>query len=451
MNEGAAFLKSNPDVTAIDAILSDISGVIRGKRIAPETLRKIYDQGFQIPGSTIMLDVTGDDLDPLGISTAQGDPDVTARPVPGTLVPVPWSDKPNAQVLVSLFENDGRPYAYDSRHVLANVISRFRELGLKPVVALEQEFYLLDENAGDDGLPQPPIMPLTGRRASGTQVLSISDLDGFGNFLDQVSASCAAQNIPIGPICSEYATAQYEINLVHTSDLLTAADQAMLLPRIVKGVAAVHGMDATFMAKPYPDRSGSGMHIHASVYDENGVNIFSGGDMTGSSSLHHAVGGLLAVMPESMAIFAPNINSYRRFMPNTYVPVNRTWGVNNRSVAVRIPGGDDANRRLELRIAGADANPYLSLAAMLAGIYHGLTNKIAPPEISTGNACTVPDPGLPLRWNTALDQLERGHILTDHLGADYCNAYVSCKRTEMDAFFSTPSPKEYEWYLRPDC
>lgn len=450
MNEGAEFLKNNPEIEAIDALFPDVNGILRGKRIAPETLPKIFENGFQIPASTAMLDVTGDDCDPMGISITKGDPDVTAHPVSGTLVPVPWASKPLAQVLVSLFDDNGAPFPLDPRHVLARVISRFDELGLRPVVALEQEFYLLDKKGAREGFPKAPVMPSTGRQASSMQVLSISDLDGFSEFLDQVSASCAEQNIPVGPISSEYAIAQYEINLVHTDDLLAAADQATLLPRIIKGVAATHGLDATFMAKPYLKQSGSGMHIHASLYDDSGKNVFSNGQEVGSSSLHHAVGGLLATIPESMAIFAPNINSYRRFVPGTYVPVNRTWGVNNRSVAIRIPAGDDVNRRLEHRIAGADANPYLSLAALLAGIHYGLTNKIAPPEISIGNACTEPDPGLPTQWPAALDCLESGDILKEYFGETYCKLYVSAKRLEMKAFFSTPSPKEFEWYLRPD-
>ena len=451
MNEGEQFLRDNPGITAIDALFADVNGIIRGKRIAPETLPKIFAGGFQIPASTALLDVTGDDNDPLGMSITKGDPDVSARPVSGSLVPVPWADKPLAQVMVSLFNDDGSPFAFDPRHILASVIARFDALGLKPVVALEQEFYLLDRDGARAGTPRPPVMPSTGRPASSMQVLSISDLDGFSAFLDQVSASCAAQNIPVGPISSEYAIAQYEINLVHTDDLLGAADQATLLPRIVKGVAAHHDLDATFMAKPYLDQSGSGMHIHASVFDDSGNNIFSGGDESGSSALHHAIGGLLATLPEAMAIFAPNVNSYRRFIPDTYVPVNRSWGVNNRSVAVRIPGGDDANRRLEHRVAGADANPYLALAALLAGIHHGLSNKIEPPEISSGNACTQADPSLPTAWPAALDCLESGDVLKTYLGEEYCRSYVSAKRTEMASFFSTPSAKEFEWYLRPDC
>lgn len=450
VNEAAPFLKDNPEVAAVDAILPDVNGIIRGKRIAAANLEKIYESGLQLPASTVILDVTGDDVNPDGYSMAKGDPDVTAWPVPASLVPVPWAEKPTAQVLVSLFDADGAPFFLDPRHVLARVISRFGEIGLKPVVALEQEFYLLDPQGARQGEPKPPVVPATGRRAAAAQVLSISDLDGFADFLDQVTVSCREQNIPVGPISSEYALGQYEINLVHTEDLLAAADQAVLLPRVVKGVAAAHGLEATFMAKPYMEQSGNGLHMHASVHDKDGNNIFAGGDETGSSSLHHAIGGLLDAMPESMAIFAPNVNSYRRFKPDSFVPVNRTWGANNRSVAIRIPGGDDSNRRLEHRIAGADANPYLALAALLAGIHHGLTNKVAPRPVSTGNACRDVDDGLPLKWGAALDTFETGNILPGYLGADYCRAYLSCKRTEMMSFFSTPSIKEYEWYLRPD-
>lgn len=450
MIEGKKYLEDHPDLSAFDALFPDVNGIIRGKRMVASALPKIYEAGFQLPASTAMLDVTGDDMDPMGMSINMGDPDVVARPVPGTLVPVPWSKKPMAQVLVSLFEDDGTPCPLDARHVLANVIARFDSLGLKPVVALEQEFYLLDKEGGREGNPKPPIVPASGRRASEMQVLSISDLDGFGDFLDSVTKACSTQNIPIGPISSEFAIGQFEINLVHTDDLLAAADQAILMPRIVKNVASDHGFDATFMAKPYLDQSGSGMHLHASVYDDKGQNIFSNGDVRGTSSLSHAIGGLLATMPEAMAIFAPNINSYRRFKPDTYVPVNRSWGYNNRSVAIRIPAGEDKNRRIEHRVSGADANPYLTLAAILAGIHYGLTHKVDPPEESTGNACKHADNGLPLQWDAALSRLEGEEILLDYFGEDYCRAYIACKRMELESFLSTPSQKEYEWYLRPD-
>lgn len=450
MDEISEFLANNPDVETFDTIVSDLCGVIRGKRLDRDGIVKVYKNGLQMPGSTVFLDVTGDCSDPEGMGESDGDPDVNVRPIPGTLVRVPWFNKPMAQLLVSFYEDDGRPYYYDPRHVLQRVLDRFSELGLRPMVALEQEFYLIDPEGALEGNPQPPISPLTGRRLTGTQVYSINELEAFGSFLDQVNEACKIQNIPVGPVIAEFSTAQFEINLNHTDDVLSACDHALLLPRVVKGVAQSQGFEATFMAKPFPDQAGSGMHMHVSLMDEKGNNIFSGGDETGNDKLHNAVAGLLETMTDAVGIFAPNINSYRRFVPNTFAPMARRWAANNRSVAVRIPSGDDANRRLEHRIAGADANPYLSLAAVLAGIHHGITNNLTPPAISTGDASLEPDPEFPTRWNWALNRLLKSELMADYLGEDYCKLYVAAKRDEMDSFMSKASRREYEWYLRSE-
>ncbi len=450
MSEVTDFLEKNPDIETFDAILPDLCGVIRGKRIARNGIENVYKKGFQIPATSVLLDVRGNLDDPEGKGVSDGDPDVTAFPVADTLVTVPWYKKSKAQLLVSFYENDGSPHYFDPRHVLQRVLDRFTELGLKPVVALEQEFYLIDSEGGLEGNPKPPILPATGRRASGTQVLSISELEGFGLFLDQVAETCKVQKIPVGPVTAEYAIGQYEINLMHTSDPLSACDHAMLLPRAVKGVAQAHGVDATFMAKPYPDQSGSGMHMHVSLIDDKGNNVFSGGDETGNEVLHHAIGGLLDTMADTVALLAPNINSYRRFVPGTYVPITRSWGANNRSVAIRIPAGDDTSRRLEHRIAGADANPYLALASVLAGIHYGITNNIKPPAITTGDVGDEIDDGLPKKWHHALDVLEKSEVMAEYLGDEYCKLYVTCKRDEMESFMEVASPREYEWYLRSE-
>jgi len=450
MDEIESFLNAHPDIEYIDGMLPDLSGIIRGKRINREDLRKIYDKGFFVPASTVLLYVIGDSDDPEGIGFSDGDPDATVMPIPGTLVPVPWFEKPIGQVLCGLYDDDGTPHYLDPRGVLGKVVERFHAIGLNPVVALEQEFYLIDPEPGADGFPQPPILPATGRRASGTQVLSIVDLEDFGLFLDQVSQACKIQNIPTGAVSAEYAVGQFEINLLHTDDPLAAADHAVLLPRVIKSVARQHGIEATFMAKPFAEQAGSGMHMHVSLLDEKGNNIFSGGDESGNRTLHHAVGGLLETMPDAMAIFAPNINSYRRYAPDIYVPIRRNWGVNNRSVAVRVPGGDDENRRIEHRMAGADANPYLALAAVLAGMHHGMVNKIQPPEMSVGNDAHELDPEIPFRWGRALDKMAQSEWMAEYLGEKYLRAYVACKRGEMDSFLSRPSRREYAWYLRPD-
>ena len=307
-------------------------------------------------------------------------------PVPGSLAPVPWAGPGAAQVLGLLYELDGSPCAVDPRHVLRNVVSKLASDGLYPVVALELEFYLLDAERADSGKAHPPILPETGRLAERTQVYSLADLDGVSGFLAEMESVCAAQSVPLGGASSEYAAGQFEINLEHVDDPVLAADHAILLQRAVKGIARKHGVAATFMAKPYPDSAGNGLHAHVSILDDAGQNIFDDGSDQGSELLQQAIAGMLALLPESMGIFAPNVNSFRRFGPNLYVPTGRTWGYNNRSVSVRVPVGDAKARRLEHRMAGADANPYLVLAAILSGIHHGLTQKLDPPEPRTDNA-----------------------------------------------------------------
>ena len=193
----------------------------------------------------------------------------------------------------------------------------------------------------------------------------------------------------------------------HQSEAILAADHAVFLKQIIKAAAAATGFDATFMAKPYPDRAGTGLHVHVSVLDENGRNIFDDGSAEGSDRLRHAIGGMQALMPESMALFAPSINSYRRFQPDMFAPVNRRWGVNNRSAGLRIPMSPGEARRVEHRVAGADANPYFTLAGVLAGLHHGLTNKLDPGPAATGNVSREPDLALPFSLDAALEALSR--------------------------------------------
>jgi len=450
MDEIDAFLEKHPDIDVIDGMLPDLNGIIRGKRLNRQDLGKIYEAGYFVPAANMLLNVIGTSDDPKGIGGSDGDPDATVMPIPGTLVPVPWFEKETGQVLCSLYGDDGKPHYLDPRGLLANVVNRFRDMGLNPVVALEQEFYLIDPEPSPDGIPQAPILPSTGRRARGTQPMSIVDLEDFSGFFDQVSSSCKIQKIATGAVSAEYAIGQFEINLVHTDDPLAAADDAVLLPRVIKNIARRHGVEATFMAKPYPQQSGSGMHMHVSLFDGKGHNVFSGGDESGNETLHHAAGGLLQTLPEAMAIFAPNINSFRRYAPESYVPIRRNWGVNNRSVAVRVPRSTDQNRRIEHRMAGADANPYLALAAVLAGMHHGMINRIPPPGKSVGIDSHELDPEIPFNWADALERMTKSEWMAEYLGEKYVRAYVACKQGEMEAFQSKPSRREYEWYLRPD-
>ncbi|WP_420347245.1 glutamine synthetase family protein [Pelagibius sp.] len=448
--EAADFLARHPDTVALDCILADLSGVVRGKRYPITEIGKILQSGFAIPGSVFMLDSQGESHDPDGLGFSDGDPDCLVKVIPGSLKPVPWTERPLAQAMITLETEDGAPFYYEPRNVLARVLERLAELDLRPVVAFELEFYLIDRERLPDGAPQPPRSPATGRREAGTQVYGISALDAYSGFLDDVTRACAAQDVPSGAITAEYAAGQFEINLQHIDNPLQAADHCVLFKRIVKGVAQSHGLQASFMAKPYAERAGSGLHMHVSLLDPAGRNVFDGGSAPASDTLLQAIGGTLDLLPEAMAVLAPNVNSYRRFQPNIFVPTQRSWGFENRSVALRIPTGKGPARRIEHRLAGADANPYLALATLLAGLHHGITGKLDPGPAWDGNASAGYDAGLPFRPKRALEKLTENCRLADYLGADYLRAYRACKEKELELFEAEISPLEYRWFLQAE-
>ncbi len=448
--EAADYLAAHPETSGLDAFFADLSGVVRGKRYPMDLFDKILTEGAAMPGSVCLLDTMGESHDPDGIGFSDGDPDHLVKPLPGTLQPVPWAAHPLAQVMLTFQNGDGSPYAYEPRNVLARVLERFKELALTPVVAFELEFYLIDTARLKGGLPQPPKSPFTGARDNDTQVYGMSSLENFAEVLEGIASAARTQGVRTSAITAEYAPGQFEINLHHGNDPLQLADQCVMFKRAVKGVARNHGMQATFMAKPYLDSSGSGLHMHASLLDSNGRNVFDGGAEPSSETLRHAIGGILDQLPEAMALLAPNVNSFRRYLPDIYVPVQRSWGYENRSVALRIPHGAGAARRIEHRVPGADANPYLAMASLLAGIHHGITNKIDPGKPWEGNAGDRYDPDLPFRPRRAVERLQEGDQLASYLGADYIRAYGACKTAELDKFENQISPAEYAWYLQGD-
>ena len=453
--EARDFLKAHPGIESVDAIFADLSGILRGKRYPIDYLAKLYGGEVAMPASVYLLDTMGASHDPGGIGFSDGDPDAAVRVVPGSLKPVPWAARPTCQLMTTLVIADGAtdagaPYPYEPRNVLARVAARFAELELTPVVAMELEFYLIDPKRTEAGAPQPPISPLTGTRDTGTQVYGMAEVTAFDALLDEVAKACAAQDVPVGATTAEYAPGQYEINLQHVDDPLLAVDHSVLFKRALKAVAQRHGVRASLMAKPYLDQAGSGLHMHLSLLDRGGRNVFDGGEAPASAALEHAVGGVLATLPEAMAILAPNVNSFRRFQPNLFVPIRRSWGFENRSTALRIPLGRGAARRIEHRVAGADANPYLALAAFLAGIHHGLTHKIAPPPPFEGNAGFARDTDLPFRLRPALARLRESEVLADYFGAEYPGLYAACKSAELDAFENHIDAREYAWYLQPE-
>jgi glutamine synthetase len=443
------FLAARPAVKVVDLLLPDICGILRGKRVDVADLAAVYDSGMYLPGSMFALDVMGGTIQATGLGFDEGDADRPCVPVPGSLFASPWLGPSVAQLQVQMLDHDRRPFYGDPRHVLDNVLERYAARGWRPVVALELEFYFVDPERTPAGHAQPPPSRLTGRREHRTQINSMADLDSVSDILSEITATCAEQDVPTGAALAEYGPSQWEVNLRHVADARLACDQAIRFKRIVKGVALRHGLEATFMAKPYEDMAGSGMHIHVSVQDAAGQNVFASADALGNDLLKQAAAGLLATMADGMAVFAPNANSYRRLRPESYVPMHAIWGYNNRGVAVRVPVSDAENRRLEHRVAGADANPYLLTAVVLAGMLHGIDKALPAPEALTGNAYTqrLSAPKLPTDWPTALASFGASSVLRDYLGGRFVQLYEVTRRGEMEDFALHLSPLDFAWYL----
>jgi glutamine synthetase len=437
--EAEAFLARHPEADAIDLVFTNLSGVPRGKRLRRAELLPFITEGRFLPGSILVNDIRGDDVPETGLVWDDGDADRRAWAAPGTLSPMPWAGPRAAQIIASLHELDGTPCALDPRAILARQVAALAADGYTAMVACELEFYLLDRDA---------TPPRPARGAIHPQVYGLAEMAELGGFLDAVNAAGDAAGIKIEAAISENAAGQVEIGLTHHADALRAADEAILFKRIVKGCAAAEGMAATFMAKPFADTAGSGLHIHLSLLDRDGRNIFAADAPEGAPALGHAIAGMAALLGDSMAILAPNRNSYRRFQAGSYAPVAATWGVNNRTVALRIPAGSPSSRHIEHRMAGADANPYLAVAAILAAARHGLTERLTPPPITTGNgyARDNHDAILPTEWAEALARLDASAPLRAALGDIVIDTYVTVKRHELTAYEAILPELDHIWY-----
>lgn len=441
--ELAAFLAKHPDTKSVDAFLIDINGKAFGKRHPVADLAGIVTKGASICAAMQLTDINGIAWDTAGRGFADGDPDGPTMMVPGSLQPVPWAGEPRAQCLMR-FWDDG-PLWFEPRAVLERVVARFQDLGLKPVTAIEIEFYLIDPAREKAGAPTPARAPGASHAAAQGNVFNMAELDAYSPVIDAFHAACTAQGVPVTTIIKEYGPGQYEINLAHLADPIAAADHAALLRRAVTGVARAQGMEATFMAKPYGAESGSGMQVNLSFEAEDSTSVFGGPD--GDAVLSSVVGGMQAMQAETMAIFAPNLNAFRRFEPDQFTPVTSDWGEDNRSVAFRVPAASGPARRVEHRVAGADANPYLVMAAVLAAAHHGLANKLTPKPKVSGNAGAEVDPNLPLTLWSALDRMGAGILLPEYFEQRYIDAYIHAKQAEFDAFMADIHPREHEWYL----
>lgn len=440
-------LEQTPDCELVDLILPDMNGLLRGKRVTRSALEKVYADGICLPMSLIATDITGNTVEETGLGYDIGDEDRICRPVPGTLRPVPWSPRPMAQLLLAMEDANGSAFEANPREVLKRVLDRYAARGLKPVVAVELEFYLFDRLPDAHGRPQPPINAHTGARNTSTQVYYIEDLNDFHDFIDAVAEACRIQGIPADTAVAEYAPGQFEINLKHRDDALLACDDAIYLKRAIKSIAQKQGLQASFMAKPLVDQAGSGLHIHASVLDANGDNIFACTPDAPCDALRHAIGGLQRSAKDCLLLFAPNANSYRRFVLNAFVPLNEVWGFNNRTVAMRVPHSDEKNTRIEHRIAGADANVYLATAAVLAGMLDGIEHGYDPGAPVVGNAYEQTEIKTPY-WRDSIRDFMASDFIADQFGERFRHIYGQQKLKELHSFYREVTTLEYDWYLR---
>ncbi len=438
------FLKRHPDIKTVEVLLTDLNGVLRGKWLPIENLQRVIDGNFKMPLSSVAPDVWGRDVPSL--CEATGDGDGICQAIAGSLKTIPWLKRPTAQLRLRMTEDDGTPWGYDPRVVLEKVYQRYREQGLNPVTAPELEFYLFLEQRKPLGAPELPNTRVNGNTHVGGQIFNTDAMHEYSDLLYEIQEACAELKVPLDTIVKELSPGQFELNLHHVDNPLLAADNAQQLKRIIKSIAQQYGYIASFMAKPMADLDGNGLHIHASIVDDKGDNIFDDGTDRGSDALRHALAGLQQTMSDTFVIFAPHINSYRRFKAGSHAPVAPTWGYENRDVSMRIPNGDHRARRIEYRVAGADTNPYLAMAALLAGMLYGIENKLQP-TAPAATGYSDQEPSLPRTWWDALKAFEQSDYVKTELGDAFHTAFAAVKNFEQREFEGNISSFEYDSYL----
>lgn len=438
------WLADHPGIKSIRTVAADLNGQARGKRMPRASAEKAVTEGTRFPFSVLNLDIWGEDIEDSPLVFEAGDPDGILKPTERGFLPVPWLDTPTALLPIWMFHEDGRPFDGDPRQALARVIDRYTAHGLTPVVATELEFYIIDDRGRE--LRVPPS-PRSGKRRQQAEILALRQLDAFDAFLTALYDACEAMDIPADTTISEAGPGQFEINLLHQSDPLKAADDAWLFKLLVRGLARKHGFAASFMAKPYPDYAGNGLHSHFSVLDAEGRNIFDDGTDRGSDRLRHAIAGCLNAMPGSMLIFAPHASSYDRLVPGAHAPTGIVWAYENRTTALRVPSGPPQARRIEHRVAGGDINPYLFLAAILGAALNGIEDATEPPAPITGNAYDKDLTQLPGTWEAAIDAFATSPQIKRIFAPTLIDNFLATKRQELRYMAELSPEEQQELYL----
>lgn len=444
LKEYADFCAEHGRPERVELMMCDINAILRGKWLPGDDEEKIAAGGVRLPLSTYAPNILGEEVEATGLGIAIGDPDGHLYPVPGSLRPVPWASASGgsvAQVLCEMHDETDTVAPYSPRKQLESMLEKFAARGMTPVIATELEFYLYKPREDMNDAPLPPD------RSPTAQNYDLDVLDRTQAILDDILDAAWAQSMTPDTLIAEYGPGQFEVNFHHTADALAAADDALYFRRLVRGVARKHGMGATFMAKPYADYPGNGMHVHVSIVDKDGNNVFDEGGEEPSELLRQAVAGTLDTMDDVQAIFAPHMNSFRRFQKNSFAPHTPDWGIDNRAAAVRLPEVAGPGARLEHRIAGADANPYLVITAVLGGILYGLDHPdlTLPAPLDEQNG-EFSDP-LTSDWYTAVECLAESEIAEGMFLDGYRDIYTAVRRDEIEQLTSAISQIEYRTYL----
>ncbi len=446
LQKAQIFLHEHPEVETLEVCLYDVNGIQRGKWIPVNDVAKLFNGEFKMPITVTTPDIWGRDV--ANICESTGDKDGICLPVVNSLKVIPWLKVPTAQMLLKMTQGDTlTPCPLDPRVQLASQVERFQKRGWRAVIAPELEFYLFEKNT-ENKEPKIPPSALNGKQMVGGQIYNTETLEQYQHLLNDIRHTCNKMEIPIGAITKELSPGQWEINLQHCDCPLTAADNALALKRIIKHLADKHGYRASFMAKPLAHCDGNGYHSHISIIDKKGYNLFNNGSAKGSKLLRFAIAGLCEIMAESFLLFAPHLNSYRRLTLGGHASKAPNWGYENRYVHLRIPSGANHSRRIEHRTAGADANPYLVQAAIMAGIIHGIDNQIKPfPPCNNKRSARVIASQLPLTWEHSLARFSQSTFINEHFGEDFQRAYAAIKQQEIEEFQGQLNPFEYDTYL----
>ena len=432
-------------VTEIECLVPDLTGVARGKILPREKFTE--DRGMRLPEAVVAMGVTGEfpEAGPYYDVISPTDRDMHLRPDPSTVRLVPWATDPTAQVLHDCYDRDGTLVPYAPRSVLRRVCELYAAEGWQPIVAPELEFYLVARNSDPD-VPLKPPVGRSGRSETSRQAYSIDAVNEFDPLFEDIYAYCEKMELGVDTLIHEIGAGQMEINFFHAAPL-QLADEVFFFKRTVREAALRHNMFATFMAKPIAGEPGSAMHIHQSVVDQaTGQNLFSRADGSTSDAFRWYLGGLQKYIPAAMALFAPYVNSYRRLARHTAAPINIQWGTDNRTVGIRSPVAPPHARRIENRVIGADANPYVALAATLACGWLGMKHKIEPSPECKGDAY-LGDHALPRSLGEALELLRAEKDLARVLGEAFVTVYTEVKEIEYAEFMKVISPWEREHLL----